>query len=390
MQNTIEGIDYIFDRYAFLGLEKNASVKDISTKIRLGKAENHPDKLQRVSQDILNIASRNMELYNQCEQILLNEEIKPLYDEKLNEFIQNSPHLVSTSGVPILDPYRARVDLDYLLNEDVQDLKDLEQKCMQMSGYNPKRLQKSQARFMATPELEEREEYRQELTLKLVYLTIMEGFYWQKAGITVEKSDHVSAQSSEDISKNFQQKIQMVEQQVQTALEQRNGLLALGFTKPLLLGYSHDEALPDDKALVQHVVKQFTLRAEDLHNLMAEKTQTIEELCSVTRHKQLKTQSSNIHDFLLLRTTEGEITENWPDQVFSPLNLMMRLNLDNEKVELLTNPHEEVNSTVLDNYPYNLHVIEPNPEINAPLLELMSFINRTFILNAPSPEKNKP
>lgn len=46
---VLEFFDYIFDRYAYLGLTPDADIAAISTEIRNRRAAVHPDKLLRVS-----------------------------------------------------------------------------------------------------------------------------------------------------------------------------------------------------------------------------------------------------------------------------------------------------------------------------------------------------
>ncbi|MFO0006395.1 MAG: hypothetical protein ACK559_35255, partial [bacterium] len=56
--NPVEGVDYIFDRYAFLKLEPDATEEAIKEAITLKRCANHPDRLVQTSAEVLETAQR--------------------------------------------------------------------------------------------------------------------------------------------------------------------------------------------------------------------------------------------------------------------------------------------------------------------------------------------
>jgi DnaJ domain len=378
MNDCIEGVDYIFDRYAFLNLDKNAKDDEIKTSIRKMRAENHPDKLLRASDAIKQTAKAQIELIDQCERVLLNPDVKVLYDEKLSEFIQAEPHLVTQTGMPLMDLSRFKVNIDYLLNEDVLSLEELEAKAMQLSGYSPKKIEKIKLRVEKNPDdLEDRDELRQALTTKLIFISIMEDFYWQKAGVQggVQKNENFRAQSTEDILQSFEEKISKISEHTKSAFENRNGAVLLGFTQPLLLGNS-TVASPEPH-LITEVIKKFELRAEDLKKLVKEKAQTIEELTKVSRIKELvQDTGTGLCDFILIMPQDDELPENWPGDSYEVMKLSFRLNKKDNSLVPFDFGHEFCTNEIVEGWPNQLYLVEPNKEISAPLLELMSLVNK--------------
>jgi DnaJ-class molecular chaperone len=167
--STIEFFDYIFDRYAYLGLFPGASSSEISSHIRQRRAAIHPDKLLRVSQNIMAEAHRERGLVDECARLLLSNELRPMYDQKLSQFQSSAPHLVSVDGVAKLDPSRFRIDLDHLLGSGEQEIEHVQSMAQHMSGMDEKRMAKSRKRFQEHPhDFDARDALRDELTKKLV------------------------------------------------------------------------------------------------------------------------------------------------------------------------------------------------------------------------------
>ena len=134
--DPVEGTDYIFDRYAYLGLEMGADKKDIKKLISRKRGAVHPDRLRRASKGILQQADAERRLINKCAEILLDDEFRPLYDERLKEFNEHSPQLVSTNGQAIIDLSKDRFVIDSLLNEELPDTAFLEQKLQELTQFS--------------------------------------------------------------------------------------------------------------------------------------------------------------------------------------------------------------------------------------------------------------
>lgn len=137
--HLVEGVDYLFNRYAFLGLDANASDVEIAAAIKIKKSENHPDRYTKASQEARNLAARQWELLEKCETMLTSPETREAFDELLSRFEEESPHLISTTGTPKLDPSRRRMDLDAMLGEP-KSTEAHEIAVAQVADFNPNML----------------------------------------------------------------------------------------------------------------------------------------------------------------------------------------------------------------------------------------------------------
>lgn len=375
---TLEFIDYIFDRYAYLEVAPSATQEELRQVIRRRRAENHPDKLQHVSEAIQKTAARARELLDDCARVLLDDELRRLYDAKLAEYRESEPHLVSTSGTPLLDPTRFRLDLDYLLQSQVEDLAHLQAYAAQMSGHDERRLEKARNRFARDrADLDNREDLREALTRKLTYLGALEDFYWQKAGVmggTSLNEDH-GAVSPEHFVRQLEKNLVRIADQAGTAVLQRNAYASLGFTPVLLLtAEGHESGTgPQAHELTTQVVKAFQARAEDLRELVEQKSRVIDELTHVSRWAPLNTLKDTPYIDILLVRSDAEVDAAWPGSEVTQVGVYLRLERATgagAPVLAKLSPQE------LASWPQELVALEPNPEIPGLLLEAAALAHR--------------
>jgi len=375
--NTLEFFDYIFDRYAYLDVDDTLSQEELRREISRRRAENHPDKLLRVSAAIRSAASREMERIDDCARMLLNEALRPLYNEKLAEFKAKSPHLVSTDGIPMLDPSRFRINIDYLLNEEEFNLDRATTLATSMSGHDDKHLAKVQSRFDRNPDdLELRDDLRAALTRKLIFLLGLEECCWQKAGVTgaLNNNDHLRATDSEHFTEHLETKLAEIRVQAQEAVSNRQGMASLGFAPLLLLEgptASNTESANSavSMAVTKKVLERFEERIADLQSIIEQKRQTIAELIQVPRWRALvEDKGTNLLDILLM-SSEADFDDNWPGEDFFSKGWIMRVN---KKTGVLTPILGEYNQAELSTWPNELVVLEPNPEIPGLFLEAIA------------------
>ena len=81
------------------------------------------------------------------DEVLLNSGMRPLYDERLDEFETHSPDLISKNGTPILNLQRERIDLDFLLAGNETDTTFYEKQALHMSGYSQASLEAMKGLF---------------------------------------------------------------------------------------------------------------------------------------------------------------------------------------------------------------------------------------------------
>ncbi len=374
-----EFTDYIFDRYAYLELAADADAEDIRREIKRRRAENHTDKLQRVSDEILRVAAQVRERLDDCARVLLDVNLRQVFDEKLAEFQATAPHLVSETGTPKIDPTRYRVDLDYLLQADVADLADLELRAAQMAGHDEKRLAKARQRMLKDPEdLSYRDDLRDALTHKLSYLTVLEDFYWQKAGVYggTSRQDNLRAARPEHFTEQLEVHLSQEREEARTAVQQRQQYAALGFSPVLLLSYAGSDSAEStsvEEQLTQAVVAAFQVRAEDLRRLVEHKREVIHELAAVSRWRWAHDRpDADILDIVFVRS-EADFDEEWPGTEFVQPGMVLRLD---RRTQVATPLMQSLSAEEVAGWPHALAWLEPNREIPGLFIEAMALAER--------------
>lgn len=380
MQTVLEFIDYIFDRYAFLGVNPDASIEELRTEIRRRRAENHPDKLVHVSDAIRRTAEREMDLVNDCARVLLDEALRVRFDEKLAAFKETAPHLVSTSGTAIIDPSRFRLDLESLLDSNITDISHLEAQATQMAGYSEKRLERARSRFTKEPnDADAREQLREQLTAKLIYLTVIEDYYWLRAGVAgaVQRDAFSRASHSQEVLAHLDTTLEQVRLGIGQKVVERHAIAQLGLAPMLLLGNSMEQ--PDTENITHAITtaakQAFELRIEDLKVLVADKKVVLDELLVVARTRQLKpVAESGLIDIMLVKS-DAEPDEAWPGDEFVQLGVVMRLDTNTDVMSPIL---VELTPEELTSWPNELYALEPNPEIPSLFMEAIALAERVL------------
>lgn len=265
--NPVEGVHYIFDRYAFLNdamadgghntrIGPDSPAEDIKTAIKLARAMYHPDRQSRSGDSMRQKAEAMSLLVDDCEKFLTDPDIRPLYDEKLAQFKQNRPDLVSENGTAIIDLTGENLfDLDALISDDIPDTTAFEERVSALVQYDESRTDQARALYESMPDVPQiRAIYRDALTQKLTYLSLMEDAAWAKIGYLNRKNKtagHVInadeyADKVDDALKNA------VHQDIESATLTRGNAARIGLARmPLLLSFNGAAAqgTPDAKAL---------------------------------------------------------------------------------------------------------------------------------------------
>jgi hypothetical protein len=378
MTNALEFIDYIFDRYAFLGIDAATPAEELRREIRRRRAENHPDKLLHVSEAIRQTAARDMELVNECARVLLDDTLRTRYDERLAVFRESSPQLISTSGVPIIDPTRFRIDLEALLDTNVTDLADLEAQAAKLAGYNERRLERARKQFANDPDdVDAREELRDHLTAKLVFLNVIEDYYWQKAGVhgATDKNASLRTTHSSDILALLENQVSQVRAKVEHAVAERHNVAQLGFVPLLLLGHHGTES--ESALVVQEVtavaVRSFEMRVEDLKALVESKKLTVDELVRVARSRELRAPTGTTVIDVMLIQSEAEPDAAWPGDDFVQLGIIFRCDI---AAGAISSVSTTLSAEEIAAWPNELHALEPNRELPGFLIEAVALVER--------------
>lgn len=381
---TLEFFDYIFDRYAYLGLATDASANDIAREIRQRRAAIHPDKLLRVSESILATAAREREYVDECARILNDPEMRLMYDQKLATFKASEPHLVSPTGVALFDPSRFRIDLDYLLSSEAMSLDMVEAQARSMSGLDEKRLAKARKRALDNPDdFDDRDAFRDELTKKLIFLSIMEDFLWQAAGVNgaLANDEHSRAQDGAHFEEALALKMEAIKSQAHEAVGRRHEMASLGMAPRLLLA-GPDEPSATSTSLVDEladkVVESIEQRADTLRETVAQKSLVIDELAQYSRWAWAADKpSSPFLDIVMIRSS-AEYDENWPGQNYEPAGFLIRIDRETRNASPLI---ERPSRDDLLKWPNQAALLEANPEIPGLFIEAFALANKLIELS---------
>lgn len=311
MADVIEGVDYIFDRYAHLGLEIGADRKAIERAIRDKRAGLHPDRLVNVDEDIKKQAEAKRDKIDKCAEILLNDELRPLYDERLKEFYARDPKLVSKEGHPIINLAAERFSIDMLLAQDIPDTEALEERIREMTQFDGRKFAEVKTLYDAMPgNAQIGKIYRDALTTKLIYLELLEDTAWAKIGYTrkTQKADgHVLFAS--DYTERVEAELTRVAGEViDDAVRQRNDALRIGVAAPLLLLEDQREGVAksvpsramDDETqekIKNQARRNFEIRADYVREVARLKQEVLQELVGLAEVRDLSPRDANDSDY---------------------------------------------------------------------------------------------
>ncbi len=351
--NPIEGVHYIFDRYAFLnqmlkehlakkhsltadakkaflgtGFEDGAALKDflkaakpdaildnalnflgydspqkeVNFAIKQARSLYHPDRINSAGEGVQQEAAKMRRHIEECATILQNEEVRPLYNARLEEFKKTKPQSVSKSGAAIINMAEEYFDLDSILSDEEPDTSFMEEKLAEQTGFSEKKFQGLKAVYDATPDNEAiRDLYKDMLTDKYIYLRLLEGIAWGRLGYKGKKENKIAALTHADTYLNgvkqalAQERGRIIAQELPT----RNTALLLGLAqKPLLLTDQRESNCPaaqlpsafteDEMAIMQEkIARNFEDRSDFVKQVAAQKQEVLAELVSFADYEWL-------------------------------------------------------------------------------------------------------
>ena len=336
--DPVEGVHYIFDRYAFLnaimedGKHENrvstasttAEIKEVCT---LARAMYHPDRQMRAGEEMKKTAEQKTLLIVDCERFLLNPELKSFYDERLADFAANKPHLVSTGGQAIIALGETYFDIGSLLSDKVADTSGFESQVKAMLQYDDTRAPQMKSLYDLMPENPQAKNlYRDALTQKLVYLSLLEDAAWAKVGYMnrKEKMDGFLIRSA-DYAHRVEAALQKAaDKDIDSTIERHAAVAQIGMAKtPLLLEFNAEAGKPaapgaelmapedrfrlalDEKKALAH--QNFEIRADYVREVAKQKQAVLEELCTLTPVDPVAPAQpgQTVFDFYLLNPPEN-------------------------------------------------------------------------------------
>jgi len=336
--DAVEGLHYIFDRYAFINkimedgghdvrISEASEKADISKAIGHARAMYHPDRQARTGEEMRAKAEQKTLLIADCERFLLNADLKPMYDQKLAEFREAKPHMVSDSGVALISLAETYFDISSLLSDKVIDTSDFELRVKQMVQYDENRVKQAQQLYDMLPTNPQVQAvYRDALTQEYTYLTLLEDSAWAKVGYMnrKEKEPGFLARPG-DYTKRINAALEAAaDRDIDSTIEKRSALALLGMAKmPTLLEAKQEDGaekveadenaqlqLKDHAKLVEQFKtvarKNFNIRADYVREVAERKQQTLEKLCMLTPTETLHAEvpGQTEFDFILLNPAE--------------------------------------------------------------------------------------
>ncbi len=280
MSEPVEGADYLFNRYAFLGVAPDADDDAILAAIRTKKSENHPDRHAHVSEEAQRAAKRNWAYTELCEEQLTDPTKRQNFDALLAYFAEHRPDVISASGSPIISLKYTRVSLQDLLGK-MPSSDEHDKRVAQHVGFNPRSLTILERVYQADPtDPDAREAYREMLVKGIMHYDLLQDGVWEQAGVHIGESDRNAMRIHlDDISEGVHKRIAAIADSLPERVAQHVGLLESGLAKPLLLthdGETQGSHPHESTALATHAADVVDAAKENL----AKRTNRVKELAA--------------------------------------------------------------------------------------------------------------
>lgn len=348
--DPVEGVNYIFDRYAFINqiledgkhalrISELSGAAELKQAFVIARGMYHPDRQARAGEEMRKKAEQKTLLIADCETFLLKEELKEFYDRKLADFREKKPHLVSTTGAAIISLGETVFDIGSLLSDTVTDTSGFEAQVKAMLQYDEKRLPQFKTLALTMPDNAQiKSLYRDALTQELVYLTLLEDAAWAKVGYMnrKEKDDSVLIRPS-DYTRRLESTLQKsAARDIDSTIEQHAAVARIGMSRTPLLESSAGalphaqpggEIVKDDEARrklvdsfkeVAH--RNFEIRAEYVREIGRRKQAVLEDLVLLSPVEPVGVEAAGQKefDFYLLQ----------PADEAGQQRVLLRMNLD--------------------------------------------------------------
>lgn len=331
--NPIKNIDYIINYYKILEIEEFAEIKAIKQNFKNLAKQYHPDKVDSLGQDILEMSKKKTELLNEAWSVLSKN--KDDYDQLLSKFKKDNPNLISNDGTPIIDFYSESKNLDFILSEyeSFSFQKDQEEKSSKLIGYNETIFNIIEKSYQEKPNDESlKEAYLQQLSIKKAKIDMEEMFSWQELGVLNSKD--VNIQNVNEYVNKIKDKIEKVKSEYKTMTKYR----LLPGSQPLLLGTSKISIENESNKLLPEIIKRIDERIENksdkLLKIAKEKQIFLEKMLKARTFKKVSESNSHpltvilydkenkvITTFIFEETTGVSINSNYDKKELSLINL---------------------------------------------------------------------
>ncbi|HYD19062.1 MAG TPA: hypothetical protein VEF76_11335 [Patescibacteria group bacterium] len=307
--DPVEGVNYIFDRYAFMNqiledgkqalrLSETSTREEMTRAFTIARGMYHPDRQARTGDEMKKKAEEKTRLIADCERVLLTPEMKEFFDAKLAGFRENKPHLISDSGIAIISLQETVFDIASLLSDEITDTSDFEARAKALLQYDEKKVAQLKSLYDMMPDnAQVKSLYRDAVTSEYIYLGFLEDAAWAKVGyINRKEKDEGYMIRASDYTKRVDAALEKAAaRDIDATIDGHTAVARIGMAKtPLLLDAAEGTEIPQAELMdparakslsdkfkeIAH--KNFALRAEYVREVAKRKEAALETLLTLT------------------------------------------------------------------------------------------------------------
>lgn len=217
MPNSTQGVDYLVDHYAILGIARDSTLEQIKQAYRAKQKQYHPDLFQGLAPELLAQAEKKVALISEAYKILSDSSARAEYYALLETW--DKP--ISKNGEVIIDLTASGFSLSSLVENlavepDARE-QEAEKLALRFSNFNPATYSFfCQQAESGIPE-GLKAAYLEQLDARDLYLSLRETFLWESMGLknhTLTARLDYADQVEEDLKATTERAIESVEEQV--------------------------------------------------------------------------------------------------------------------------------------------------------------------------------
>lgn len=214
---------------------------DIKAALKIARVMYHSDRQLNQPQSLQDKAKAMRHIIDKAADILDNPDLRPSYTERLKRFYLDDTRLISFDGTPPQYAFlKEMFSLDSLLVDEAPDTSALEKEIAMMTQFDEKQFQTAKQVYDVAPDNPTfRSMYRDALTKKFTYLELLETTAWQKIGYLNKGSvvNKRTALHADDYAHVVENEIEAVKANIiPQAIEIRMDAMRIGTASaPLLL-----------------------------------------------------------------------------------------------------------------------------------------------------------